>query len=243
MRAGRMPNETAGRVVYPAHGSFTGVPWHDGAPTAESKMSPIKFLGRMLAFSAALAAFPVSAHAQSGTVTGTVVEAANGRPLALVRVTLHAAGDTSAVAGAQTDAAGRFRIQAAPGRYSLRAALLGYSPHRADAVVPAGGAAADLGTIRLASSVLLLGEVEVVAERSAVVVAPDRTIYTTRDMPVASGGVANDVLRAVPELEVPPTGGVQLRGTAAQIYLNGRPAPMQGEQLELFLQQFPADRI
>jgi outer membrane receptor protein involved in Fe transport len=206
-------------------------------------MSPFKLAGRMLAFSAALAALPAAAHAQAGTVTGTVVEAANGRPLASVRVTLHPAGDTSAVAGAQTDAAGRFRIQAAPGRYSLRAALLGYSPHRADAVVPAGGAPSDLGTIRLASSVLVLGEVEVVAERSAVVVAPDRTIYTTRDMPVASGGVATDVLRAVPELEVPPTGGVQLRGTAAQIYLNGRPAPMQGEQLELFLQQFPADRI
>ncbi|MBW3656988.1 MAG: carboxypeptidase regulatory-like domain-containing protein, partial [Gemmatimonadetes bacterium] len=206
-------------------------------------MSSFAFLGRMLALSAALATLPVAAHAQAGTVTGTVVEAASGRPLASVRVTLHAAGDTSAVAGAQTDAAGRFRIRAAPGRYTLRAALLGHSPHRADAVVPARGAPADLGTIRLASSVLVLGEVEVVAERSAVVVAPDRTIYTTRDMPVASGGVATDVLRAVPELEVGVTGGVQLRGTAAQIYLNGRPAPMQGEQLELFLQQFPADRI
>ena len=62
-------------------------------------------------------------------------------------------------------------------------------------------------------------------------------------MPVASGGMATDVLRSVPELEVDVNGGVQLRGTAAQIYLNGRPAPMQGESLELFLQQFPADRI
>ena len=38
-------------------------------------------------------------------------------------------------------------------------------------------------------------------------------------------------------------GNVELRGTAPQIYINGRPAPMEGESLQLFLQQFPADRI
>ncbi|HEX6911823.1 MAG TPA: carboxypeptidase regulatory-like domain-containing protein, partial [Longimicrobium sp.] len=191
----------------------------------------------------ALFAAPAAARAQAATVTGTVVESPSGRPLAAVTVTLRSAADSTRAFGGTTDAAGRFRISnVAPGSYTLQAALLGYGTHRRAGVAVAGPAA-DLGTIQLASATLMLDEVRVETQASTAVVAPDRTIYSTRDMPVANGGMATDVLRSVPELEVDVNGGVQLRGTAAQIYLNGRPAPMQGQSLDLFLQQFPADRI
>src|SRR5690606_30055510 len=36
---------------------------------------------------------------------------------------------------------------------------------------------------------------------------------------------------------------VTLRGNAPTIYINGRPAPMRGESLAVFLQQFPAENI
>ena len=205
---------------------------------------------RSLAHRAALAAAllacfadPAAARAQGGTVTGTVVESPSGRPLAAVTVTLRSAADTTRAVGASTDAAGRFRIvNVAPGTYTLQAARLGFSPYRRAGVAVQAGES-ELGSIQLASATLQLEEVRVVTQAAAAVVAADRTIYSTRDMPVAAGGMATDVLRSVAELEVPPTGGVQLRGTPAQIHLNGRPAPMQGESLELFLQQFPADRI
>ncbi|MBW3569513.1 MAG: TonB-dependent receptor [Gemmatimonadetes bacterium] len=197
----------------------------------------------ILAALAAAVAFSAPAAAQNGTVTGTVVESPSGRPLAAATVTLRAPGDTAAVAGATTDAAGRFRIQVAPGTYALQASRLGYTTARRAGVTVAGGAATELGSIEVAAATLLLEEVQVVTEAATAIVAADRNIYSTRDMPVAAGGMATDVLRSVPELEVDINGGVQLRGTAAQIYLNGRPAPMQGQSLELFLQQFPADRI
>ena len=60
---------------------------------------------------------------------------------------------------------------------------------------------------------------------------------------LASGGMATDILQGVPELLVDIDGNVELRGNTPQIYINGRPAPMEGESLQLFLQQFPADRI
>jgi outer membrane receptor protein involved in Fe transport len=200
------------------------------------------YTATLAALAAALVSFAPAA-AQQGTVTGTIAEAPAGRPLAAVTVTLQAAGDTSAVARAVTDQAGRFRLQAPAGTYTLLASRLGFTSHRRPNVAVAAGAPVDLGTISLSAATLLLEEVEVVTEASTAIVAADRTIYSTRDMPVAAGGMATDVLRSVPELEVDVNGGVQLRGTAAQIYLNGRPAPMQGESLELFLQQFPADRI
>jgi hypothetical protein len=200
-----------------------------------------KLFGRMAAVLLIPIAAPAVASAQGGAVTGTVVEAASGRPLPAVVITLRGAADS---ARALTGADGRFRVAAgAAGTYTLQAAGLGYAPYRREGISVAAGATVDAGTIRLAAAAIALQGLEARAERSAVIVAPDRTIYSTRDMPVAAGGMATDVLRSVPELDVDVNGGVQLRGTAAQIYLNGRPAPMQGESLELFLQQFPADRI
>ena len=198
---------------------------------------------RSSTFAAALAAVLAAgaAQAQTAAVTGTVVDAATSRPLAAATVTLRADGDS---ARAVTDAEGRFRMaRVAPGTYTLQAARIGYATlTRADVAVPADGTVA-LGTLELAAATILLDELTVRTEASTTIVAADRTIYSTRDMPVASGGMATDVLRSVPELEVDINGGVQLRGTAVQIHLNGRPAPMQGESLNLFLQQFPADRI
>ncbi|HEX6041830.1 TonB-dependent receptor domain-containing protein, partial [Longimicrobium sp.] len=191
----------------------------------------------------ALFAAPAAARAQAGTVTGTVVESPSGRPLPAATVTLRSAADSTRAFGGTSDAEGRFRIvNVAPGTYTLQATRLGYSAYRrAGVAVTAQGA--DLGTLQMASATLLLDEIRVETQASTAVVAADRTIYSTRDMPVAAGGMATDVLRSVPELEVDVNGGVQVRGTVAQIYLNGRPAPMTGESLELFLQQFPADRI
>ncbi|HEU4558045.1 MAG TPA: carboxypeptidase regulatory-like domain-containing protein, partial [Longimicrobium sp.] len=200
---------------------------------------------RWTAVLALAAAAPAAAHAQEGTVTGTVVDAASGRPVAAAAITLRSAADTSRTLRGVVATDGRFRVTgAAPGTYTLLASALGYAPQRRPSVVvPAGGGAVDVGTIRLAVSAIRLQGVEAVTQRSQVQVAADRTIYNTSEMPVAAGGMATDVLRSVPELEVDVNGAVQLRGTPAQIYLNGRPAPMQGESLELFLQQFPADRI
>jgi iron complex outermembrane recepter protein len=198
-----------------------------------------KPFGRAAALLSIFFAFAAPAAAQGGTVTGTVVDAATGRPLPAVTVTLRSAADS---ARGVTGPDGRFRLSAAAGTYTLQAAVLGYAPARREGVVVAAGGV-DVGTVRLAASAVALQGVEARTERSTVIVAPDRTIYSTRDMPVAAGGMATDVLRSVPELEVDVNGGVQLRGTPAQVYLNGRPAPMQGESLELFLQQFPADRI
>jgi len=75
------------------------------------------------------------------------------------------------------------------------------------------------------------------------VLAPDRSIYNVREMPVAQGGVATDALRAIPELEVDVDDNVRARGGEPQIFLDGRPLPMQGEARKAFLRTLRADRI
>ncbi|HEU5208443.1 MAG TPA: TonB-dependent receptor [Longimicrobiales bacterium] len=190
-----------------------------------------------------LAASPV--RAQDATlIRGTVRAADTQRPLPIADVVIRSAADTTqVVATARTLPNGMFRVAGAPaGTYLVQALFVGYSP-ASQRITLAAGDTVDVGVLELPVSAIALEGVTVATERAPATFAPDRTIYSTQDMPVASGGVATEVLRSIPELEVDIDGAVQLRGSSPEIYLNGRPAPMQGEALSVFLQQFPADRI
>lgn len=102
----------------------------------------------------------------------------------------------------------------APERYVLRASLLGYVPWvRRDLVLSESAPNLDLGTNALAVSPIALKPVDVSTASATAVVAPDRNIYLTKDMPSATTGTATDVLKSVPELDVDLDGHVTLRGS------------------------------
>ena len=74
--------------------------------------------------------------------------------------------------------------------------------------------------------------------------APDRTSYSVKNMPAASGGTAIDVLRNIPLVEVDGSNNVSLRGNAnVVVQINGRSTPLKGDQLGAFLAQLPAGTV
>ncbi|MGH7461711.1 MAG: outer membrane beta-barrel protein, partial [Longimicrobiales bacterium] len=179
-----------------------------------------------------------------GKISG-LVQTAEGQPLPAVAITIRSALDSAIVTGALTGKDGRFVIDGLPlGGYLIRVSLIGYKPRSSETVtLSAQTLSYDFGTIKLDVVPIELKAVEAVAERSAVIVEADRTVYSTKAMPAAAG-TAVDVLRAVPELEVDINDNVKLRGNqSAVIQLNGRPAPLRGEQLANFLKQLPGNRI
>lgn len=200
----------------------------------------------LLLLAAPLLSAQAPAAAPAGaTVAGAVVAAATGAPLPGAAVRVRAEGDSTRVFAGVTRADGRFTVGGLrPGRYTVRVSHLGYAPSATPVEVAAGPAPVDVGRIELAAAAVELEGIEVEGEKSAVILAPDRTIYQTRDMPAASGGVATDILRNVPEVDVDVDGKVSLRGSeGVTIHVNGRPSPLQGEALANFLRQLPADRI
>lgn len=206
--------------------------------------APLLVLLLALAPRTAAGAQEGASRAAPGAVRGVAADAA-GQPVAGAAVAVRRAGDTVVVARAAADAGGRFRVEGLPtGRLAVRVSHPGFAPRTVEVELGASAPVRDLGTVRLEAAPLALEGLEVRAERSPVVAAPDRTVYGVRDMPVASGGSAVDVLRNVPELEVDLEGRVSLRGSAGvTIHLNGRPTPVRGDGLAAFLQQFPASRI
>ena len=182
----------------------------------------------------------------AGRITGTVVNARTGQPLAGASVAVRGAGDSALAGGGFTKADGTFRLDGRrPGRYTVRVRVLGYAPAvKPDVAVAAGAVPVELGRLTLAPVATELSTVAVTAERSEVAIAPDRTAYTVKDMPATTGGTAVDVLRNVPALEVDGDNKVSLRGNEnVVVQINGRLSPMRGEQLGNFLAQLPANLV
>ncbi len=180
-----------------------------------------------------------------GVVAGAVTEAATGSPIPSATVSLWSAADSSLVTGSITDADGRFRIEGVRmGAYELRVSFVGFRTLRQNVELTASAPRVDTGTLSLSEDAAQMEGVEVEAEREAMEVAIDRTIYNTKDQIVASGGNATDLLRNIPSVEVDAEGKVSLRGNQnVAILINGKPAPVPAEFISTFLQQLQAGTI
>ena len=193
----------------------------------------------------------ISAAAQegqhiAGRITGVVVSAGTDQPVGGAFVAVRSVGDSTLVGSGFANADGIFHIEGVvPGRYTVRVRVLGFTPVvKTDVSVTPSGTTVDLGRIELTPVVTQLASVAVTADRADVIVAPDRTSYTMKDMPAASGGSAVDVLRNVPSVEVDGDNKLSLRGNEnVVVQINSRLSPMRGEALGNFLAQLPANLV
>jgi outer membrane receptor protein involved in Fe transport len=179
-----------------------------------------------------------------GRIGGKVI-AESGRPLGTVMVTIRGVTDSAFVTGFLTTSDGRFQVSDLPlGAYRLYINHVGYRPISLDTLTLSPTTPAfDAGAVKLNVMPVALPELQVKAGASAVVLEADRTVYNTKDLPAAAGTVL-DLLRAVPELEIDINGAITIRGNqSVAIHVNGRPAPLRGDQLANYLSQMPGNRI
>jgi len=183
--------------------------------------------------------------ASPGEVRGTVVAQEDKAPIAGATITVRSKRDSSLIAGAIAKDDGTFRVQGLrPGTYYLRITQLGFSPRTSPefSVTPEKLSTTITG-IELPRVAVELSTVEVAAERSAVVIEPDRNSYSAKQVAPAATS-ASEVLQATPSIEVDGDGKVSLRGNEnVAIQINGRPAPIRGEQLGAYLKGLPANIV
>jgi outer membrane receptor protein involved in Fe transport len=179
----------------------------------------------------------------NGRLTGTVLDAATKKPVEFATVALLPLTGDTPIDGTVADEKGRFNLRGlAPGTYRLQLSFLGYAALTRDVTVTSG--ATDLGTLTLAATAQQLGDVTVTGEKETVEVKPDRIVYNAdRDL-TNKGGVAADVLRKVPLLNVDLDGNVQLRGSSnIRVLINNKPSSILAGNLADALKQLPADQI
>src|SRR5215207_380571 len=178
----------------------------------------------------------------SGEVKGVVMDGEANTAIPRASIAVRLAAGQALVTGAVAKDDGTFRIQGLrPGTYYLRVTSLGYAPISSVAFTISPTAfVSNIGTIKLNKAAVSLSDVEVKAERDALVVEPDRNTYKAKDV-AATANNASDILDAVPSVQVDGDGKVSLRGNEnVVVQINGRPAPMRGAQLGQYLKQLPA---
>lgn len=189
----------------------------------------------------ATAAIP---RATGGRITGTVTEAATGKPVSYATVSVLDASGKAINGGACGDD-GSFVLTGIPaGTYTVQVNFLGYKDEtRPGVVVPAGGAVA-LGSIKLAPSAQALKEVVVTGRKPLIEERVDRTIYNADVDKTTQGGDATDVLKRVPLLSVDLDGNVSLRGSSnIRVLINNKPSTISASSVADALKQIPADQI
>jgi outer membrane receptor protein involved in Fe transport len=191
------------------------------------------------------AATPTQPRAAAGRVTGTITDAATGKPVSYATVAVINPATSSQVNGGVAGDDGKFVLPGIPaGTYTVQVSFLGYkNEERTGVVVPAGGTL-NLGTIALSASAQKLGEVVVTGQKALIEEKVDRTVYNAENDQTARGGDATDVLKRVPLLSVDLDGNVSLRGSSnIKVLINNKPSTIAANSIADALKQIPADQI
>ncbi|MES2567340.1 MAG: outer membrane beta-barrel family protein [Bacteroidota bacterium] len=174
-----------------------------------------------------------------GRVYGKVIDANTGNPVEYASVQVLWFSKDSLLGGSLVKENGDFAVDGLPsfGQVRVKIKFIGYKDYLQKVfIVPPDKVDQDLGDIKLAVDDKLLKEVDVVAEKSAVVLSIDKRTYNVEKDLSVKGGTAVDVMKNIPGLTVDADGNVQLRSQSPTIFVDGRPTT-------LTLQQIPADQI
>jgi len=173
----------------------------------------------------------------NGKLYGKVLEQGSRSAVEFATVQVIRQPGDSIVGGALTKENGDFLIEKLPmGKFTLKVAFLGYANLAQEIRITPEKIEQDLGNLMLQPDAEVLKDAEVTGERSQSVLQVDRRIYNVEKDLSVKGGTAVDVMKNVPGLSVDAEGGVTLRNSAPQIFIDGRPTVLS-------LDQIPADDI
>lgn len=194
----------------------------------------------VLGHAIASAQAPVATGADSFTIRGSVLDAADKMPVEFATVVLTL--DGKVISTAATDSSGGFRIAAAQqGSYKLSVSFLGYTSYETALTLP--GTPGTL-PILLHSQASALEGVIIQGKRALIRASGDKLVYNAGADISNKAGSASDVLRKVPMLTVGADGEVKLRGSAnIKVLLNGMPSGMFAKNLKDALKLIPASTI
>ncbi len=180
-----------------------------------------------------------------GTLTGTVVDSITNKVLEFATVSVYRQRDSALVGGMITDIKGRFKVEQLPvGRLYVTISFMGYSPYTiSDVRLNPQNSNRDLGTITLAPNRALLETLEVTAEKSDFQLGLDKRIFNVDKTNLADSENATEILRNTPTVEVDFDGAVKVRGSAVQVYINGKPTGLTGDSQAEILDQLPANSV
>ncbi|MBS1488578.1 MAG: TonB-dependent receptor [Bacteroidetes bacterium] len=178
-------------------------------------------------------------------ITGIVIDSTSNKGVEFANVALLDAATKKPINGEMCDENGKFTLsKVAPGNYLIAVSFIGYNTKTIPVQITSKHSDINLGNIILGTSVKMLKEVEVVAQKPLIEEKVDRMVYNAESDATTKGGDATDVLRRVPLLTVDMDGNPSLRGSSnIKVLINNKPSTITASSVSDALKQIPADQI
>jgi hypothetical protein len=200
------------------------------------------FMRRIIPLLSGFVLLAFSSIAQN--VKGTVKDA-DGKTIANASVSLLNAKDSSVIKLAVTDAAGQYEFKNIKnGRYLTNIAFVGYTAAYSPVFEVSGSGDANVAEVDLKKLSGELKDVTVTAKKPIVEVKADKTILNVENSINAVGSDALELLRKAPGVLVDKDDNISLSGkNGVQIYIDGKPSPLTGQDLAYYLKSLQSTQI
>jgi len=178
----------------------------------------------------------------TGVIKGNLLDFKTKQPVEYASVTLFTEPDGKLISGAVTNEKGKFEISSVPfGNYFMTISFIGFT---ADTVrnlsLSKEKPELKLADIFLRPSEISINEVNVTGEKEILDYNLDKKVINVDKDITSTGANALEVMKNVPSVSVDIDGNVSLRGSNANILIDGKPSSMSASVL---LEQLPAEMI
>ncbi|MBS1655140.1 MAG: TonB-dependent receptor, partial [Bacteroidetes bacterium] len=195
----------------------------------------------------ALAFICTASHAQtvSGKVTGTVIDGSQ-KIIESATITLLKSSDSSVTKIGVADKNGRFEFDGvASGTYLVSISAIGHEKAYSEAFqVTKDKPAVSLKKIELITQAKSLTGVTITSKKPLIEQKIDRTVVNVEASVTNVGNSALEVLEKSPGVTVDKDGNISLKGKqGVQIYIDGRPAYLSGQDLANMLKSMSASQL
>lgn len=167
----------------------------------------------------------------------------NEAPIAFATTYLYQVQDSTLVKATISDEAGNFIIkELQPGSYYLQLNSLGFAPYTSAAITL--NDSMTLPQIVLEEAAEALDQVTIVAEKPIVEVLADKTVFNVDKTINATGSTGFELLRKAPGVLIDNNNSIIVEGKAGvQIYIDGRPSVLAGQDLINYLETLQSTDI
>lgn len=180
-------------------------------------------------------------NAQTFQVTGEIIDD-SGQPLASAVAVLLNPADSTLMYFSVTGNTGKFEMRnIKPGNYLLQVSLLGFHTFYNRIIIPYEKGS-DLGQLVLSRKVFNMSEVMVSGERIPMKIKQDTIEYNAKAFKVKPDGVAEDLVRKLPGIEVDRSGNIKAMGEDVKnVLVDGK--EFFGNDPKVATRNLPADAI
>ncbi len=171
----------------------------------------------------------------SGIIEGRVVEKESMKTLPFATVSI-IGSDNKILTGAITSDDGSFKIaNLQAGSVNVKVSFIGFRDTTLTVKIDETSLAKNVGTIVLSADRINLKSAVVTAKVPVIEQKLDKLVMNVSEAVTTQGSNALEILRKAPGVSIDPSGNILLNGTAVQVWIDGRPSNLSGQELESLL--------